>query len=160
MASWLVTATNIDKLPDPCALISCSILLAYCEREKDEGCENDFEEAKMCYGNVKGWHQNKLEEQLFLSLIAMVYVPRHRRHFFQDLSWLRLPMAFLEQRGGVATGCEELLFKQDSVLWSWEMGSGSRWTQLFIFLKCCCVPLLSFIFLEGEKSQWYLMGKK
>lgn len=45
-----------------------------------------------------------------------VSVPRRVCPFFQALPWLRLPMAQLEQQGGVATGCEELLLKQDSVL--------------------------------------------
>lgn len=56
MVFWLVIVINIDKLFDSCVLIFCFILLVYCEREKDEGCENDFEEVKMCYGNVKGWY--------------------------------------------------------------------------------------------------------
>lgn len=146
MASWPGTPTNIG-------LISCSVMLVCCEREEDEGSENGFEEAKMCYGNVNGWHQNKLEEQLFLSCIAMVPVPWRTCPFFQALPWLCLPMAQLEQQDSVATGCEELLLKQDSVLWSWKMGPGSRWMKIFIFLKCSCFPLLSFIFLEGEKSQ-------
>lgn len=81
MASWLGAATNIGRLPDLHVLISCSVRLACGEREKDEGCENGFQEAKMCYGDINGWLQNKLEEQLFLSFKAMVSVPRHISHF-------------------------------------------------------------------------------
>ena len=48
--TWLLD----QELPTNIGLISCSVMLACCEREEDEGSENGFEEAKMCYGNVNG----------------------------------------------------------------------------------------------------------